>query len=120
MTVEEKYLTIRETSYLLKIGISTLNRLVRDNRIPSYKVGNRRLFDKDELIQWVRTWRSEFQVNGYAMKEVVSEAEGQGAESIIDNLQCLLCMLTGEHGMSHGDTCQECQWYKLCWELMRV
>jgi len=61
MTVEEKYLTMRETSYLLKISISTLNRLVRDNRIPSYKLGNRRLFDKDELIEWVRTQRSDGQ-----------------------------------------------------------
>ena len=116
--MQEKYLTIRETSNLLKVSISTLNRLVRDNRIPSYKVSDRRLFDKDELIQWVRTRRSEFQVNGYAMKEIVSEAEGQSAESIIDNLQSLLCMLTGEHELSNGDTCQECQWHELCWELM--
>jgi len=57
---EEKYLTLQETSKFLKISVSTLNRLIRQNGIPSYKVGDRRLFDKDELVKWVRTQRSEF------------------------------------------------------------
>jgi len=60
-TAEEKYLTLEQTSKFLKISISTLNRLIRQNRVPSYKVGRRRLFDKDELVEWVRTQRSEFQ-----------------------------------------------------------
>ncbi|MCK4488272.1 MAG: helix-turn-helix domain-containing protein [Desulfobacterales bacterium] len=34
------------------------HRLIRQNRIPSYKIGARRLFDKDELIEWVKTQRS--------------------------------------------------------------
>ena len=58
---EEKYLTLEQTSKFLKISISTLNRFIRQNRVPSYKVGRRRLFDKDELVEWVRTQRSEFQ-----------------------------------------------------------
>ncbi len=53
--VEEKYLTIKETSTFLRISVSTLNRLVRRNEIPSYRVGHRRLFDRHEVIQWVRT-----------------------------------------------------------------
>jgi len=77
---EEKYLTFQETSKFLKISISTLNRLVRQNGIPSYKVGRRRLFDKDELVEWVRTQRSEFQVDGCGAKEVIPEAEGQTVE----------------------------------------
>ncbi len=52
---EEKYLTVQETSRFLRISVSTLNRLIRDSRIPSYKVGHRRLFDKDELLEWVRS-----------------------------------------------------------------
>ncbi len=51
---EEKYLTLKEASRFLKISTSTLNRLIRQNGIPSYKIGHRRLFDKDELIEWVR------------------------------------------------------------------
>ena len=37
------------------------------------------------------------------MKEVILEAEGQTVESIIDNLQLRLCMLTGDHKLSNGD-----------------
>jgi len=116
--VEEKYLTLQQTSKFLKISISTLNRLIRQNRIPSYKVGHRRLFDKDELVQWVRTQSTEFQVDGCGMKEVIPEPEGQTVESIIHNCQSLLCMLTGEHELSNGNTCQECQWRRSCQQLI--
>jgi len=54
----EKYLTIREASNFLKISTSTLNRLIKHNNIPSYNVGDRRLFDRDELVEWARTNRS--------------------------------------------------------------
>lgn len=57
--VDEKYLTIREVSKFLKISTATLNRLVKQNKIPSYKVGDRRLFDRDELIEWVRNHRAQ-------------------------------------------------------------
>ena len=55
---DEKYLTVRETSELLRISSSTLNRLIQRNKIPSYKVSYRRLFDKDELVEWVKSQRS--------------------------------------------------------------
>ena len=57
--VYEKYLTIRETSNFLKVSTSTLNRLIKHNNIPSYKLGDRRLFDRDELIEWVKTHRTQ-------------------------------------------------------------
>ena len=116
---QEKYLTFQETSKFLRISISTLNRLIRQHRVPSYKVGHRRLFDRDELVQWVRTQRSEFQVDGYAMKEVIPEPEGQTVEGTIDNCQSLLCMLTGEHELSNGNTCRECQWRRSCQQLIK-
>jgi excisionase family DNA binding protein len=53
--VEEKFLTTKETSEFLRISTSTLNRLIKQEKIPSHKVGGRRLFDKDELIDWVRS-----------------------------------------------------------------
>jgi excisionase family DNA binding protein len=52
-----KYLTTEEVCKLLKISIATLNRLIKRNEIPSYKVGHRRLFDRDELVEWVRARR---------------------------------------------------------------
>lgn len=119
MTMEEgKYMTAQQTSKFLQVSISTLTRFIKRNTIPSYKIANRRLFDKDELVEWVRTKRSELQVNGSDMKYVMPEAEGQSFESIIDSLQCQLCMLTGEHELSNGDTCRECEWYRSCQELL--
>jgi excisionase family DNA binding protein len=50
----EKYLTVKETSEFLKMSRSTLNRLIKQNRIPSHKIGDRRLFNKNELVEWVR------------------------------------------------------------------
>lgn len=60
---EGRYLTVRETSKFLKVSISTLNRLIRQKEIPSYKIDHRRLFDKDKLIEWVRAQRSDGQIN---------------------------------------------------------
>jgi excisionase family DNA binding protein len=57
--VEERFLTVRETSEFLKISVSTLNRLIKQDEIPSHKLGHRRLFDKDELIRWVSRRRSD-------------------------------------------------------------
>lgn len=94
-----KYMTVREASRFLKISVSMVNRLIRQNGIPSYKIGHRRLFDRYELMQWVRN-----QGDGYRLS----------SESQIDTLQCLLCSITGGQELSSGDTCQECRWYKLC------
>jgi excisionase family DNA binding protein len=58
---DEKYLTVKETSEFLRISVSTLNRLVRQHKIPSYRVSYRRLFDKEELVEWVRTQKSDGQ-----------------------------------------------------------
>lgn len=55
----EKYLTVKETSEFLKMSRSTLNRLIKQNRIPSYKIDDRRLFNKNELVEWVRNRRSD-------------------------------------------------------------
>jgi excisionase family DNA binding protein len=54
---EEKYLNIKETSRFLKISISTLNRLIKQRGIPSYKIGDRRLFDREELVDWMKARR---------------------------------------------------------------
>lgn len=58
--METKFLTLREASEFLRISVATLNRFMRDEKIPSYKVGGRRLFDQAELIEWVRNHRSSF------------------------------------------------------------
>lgn len=60
--METEFLTLREAAKFLKIGVATLNRWMREESIPSYKVRGRRLFDKAELAQWVKTHRSSFAI----------------------------------------------------------
>jgi excisionase family DNA binding protein len=55
--VEDKFLNIKETSQFLKLHISTINRLIEAAEIPSYKVRKRRLFDREELVEWVKSHR---------------------------------------------------------------
>jgi excisionase family DNA binding protein len=56
--LESEFLTIKEAAKFLKIGVATLNRFLREEGIPSYKIGGRRLFEKNELVEWVKTHRS--------------------------------------------------------------
>ena len=58
--VETEFLTLKEAASFLKISVATLNRVMREGKIPSYKIGGRRLFDKAELVEWVKKHRSSF------------------------------------------------------------
>jgi excisionase family DNA binding protein len=55
--VEKMFLTIKEASELIRISIPNLNRCVRRGEIPPHKVAGRRLFSREELIQWVQAHR---------------------------------------------------------------
>lgn len=56
---DQRYLTVKETSEFLRISVSTLSRLIRQNGIPSRKIGHRRLFDRDDLAEWMRAYRDD-------------------------------------------------------------
>ena len=60
--METEFLTLREAAGFLRISVATLNRVMRGGSIPSYKIGGRRLFDKTELVEWVKRHRSSFGV----------------------------------------------------------
>ena len=66
--METEFLTLKEASEFLKIGVATLNRWMREGKIPSYKIGGRRLFDKTELIECVKNNRSFFGTRGRLMR----------------------------------------------------
>jgi excisionase family DNA binding protein len=53
--VEEKFVTYAEAIKFLKLSRATIDRLIAKREIPNYKVGKRRLFDRDELIDWVKS-----------------------------------------------------------------
>lgn len=49
---------VRQAAELLTISKPTIERLVAQKKIPSYKVGKRRIFEGDELIEWVKSSRT--------------------------------------------------------------
>ena len=57
--MEKRFITIQDAAKLLSISIPTIKNHVKQGLIPSYKVGGRRLFDPDELIEWVKSKKDE-------------------------------------------------------------
>jgi excisionase family DNA binding protein len=55
--VDKIFLTFIEAAQFLRLSKPTVERFVAEGKIPSYKVGKRRLFDRDELIEWVKSHR---------------------------------------------------------------
>jgi excisionase family DNA binding protein len=51
--MENTYIKIQEASELLRTSTSTLYKLTMNSKIPHYKFGNKLLFKKEELIQFV-------------------------------------------------------------------
>jgi excisionase family DNA binding protein len=54
---EKRFLSPTDAAIFLSLSKPTLDRLVRRKEIPSYKIGGRRLFDREELIEWVKSHR---------------------------------------------------------------
>lgn len=52
--MNDKILTIKEAARFLKMSVGHINMLIKSREIPSYKKGGRRLFDRDELIYWLK------------------------------------------------------------------
>ena len=51
--IERVLLTFEEAQELLRVSHQTVYNLMRRG-LPSHKVGKRRMFLKDELLQWIR------------------------------------------------------------------
>ncbi len=50
----ENYIDIKELSNLIHISISTINKMIKNKEIDSYKLSNRRLFNKEEILVWMQ------------------------------------------------------------------
>jgi len=57
--MEHKFITFSEAIELLRLSRQTVNRLIARREIPNYKVGKRRLFDEEELVEWVKSHRDD-------------------------------------------------------------
>ena len=67
---EKTYLTVREACELIRISRVTLHRMIRKGMVPSYKIGGKRLFNRKELIRWVKSQREgEKDSQGISKKE---------------------------------------------------
>lgn len=51
--MEQKFINIKELSSLVNLKIGTINKLIREKKIPSYKIGRLRLFKTDEIMKWM-------------------------------------------------------------------
>lgn len=52
--MERKYISVKELSVLMGIGVVTIYKRIKGDKLPSYKVGGKRLFDKDEVMAWMK------------------------------------------------------------------
>ncbi len=52
--MKQEYIDIEELSKLIHLSITTINRLVKMNKVPTYKIGKRRLFHKEEILVWMK------------------------------------------------------------------
>ena len=55
--MEKRYFTMAEAAMYLTVTRATLHRFVKGGEIPSYKIGTRRIFDKNDLDKWVHSKR---------------------------------------------------------------
>ena len=65
---EKIYLTVREACELIRVSRVTLHRMIRKGMLPSYKIGGKRLFNRKELIQWVKSQREGKNFRGVSKK----------------------------------------------------
>jgi len=53
--MEKNFYTIKEVAELLRASEIWVRRRVKEGEIPSYKIGGKRLFKKEELDKWIES-----------------------------------------------------------------
>jgi len=56
-----EYLTVEEVAQELKYSIETVKRMLRENRMPGYKIGNEWRVDKTEYEEWKKQRKNRYQ-----------------------------------------------------------
>jgi excisionase family DNA binding protein len=57
--MEPKFYTIKEVAQLLRVSELWVRRRMDRGEIPSFKLGRRRLFKREEIDQWIDSQRDE-------------------------------------------------------------
>ena len=53
--MQTKWLTVAEAAEYLKMGRSTVYKLLKDGKLPAHKAGREWRFDADELDEWLKS-----------------------------------------------------------------
>jgi excisionase family DNA binding protein len=53
MTIDHEILTVKEVSELLKIHESTVYKMIREGRIPTFRIRSEWRFQKDQIVHWM-------------------------------------------------------------------
>jgi len=57
--MNDEFLTTKELAKILKSSEVWIKQLVQKNVIPSYKIGGKRLFKREEINQWIDSQKEE-------------------------------------------------------------
>jgi excisionase family DNA binding protein len=74
--MKKRFISYMETAQFLGLSRPTIDRLIARGEIPSYKIGKRRLFDPEELVEWVKSHRNGPRVS--SKKEGRRTSKGKG------------------------------------------
>ena len=55
-----KVLNVKEVKDYLSVSESTIRKLVRENKIPYFRIASKILFDQEKIDQWVDSQQLEF------------------------------------------------------------
>ncbi len=59
----KKICDIKDLSTYLKISISQIRKLVRERKIPNFRIGNRIMFDLIEVNKWIENLTEKESIN---------------------------------------------------------
>jgi excisionase family DNA binding protein len=54
-TFDLEFLTVPEVAAMLRCSVSTIYKMVETNRLNANRVGGRLIFDRVEVLEWVRS-----------------------------------------------------------------
>ncbi len=61
MADDQDILTVKEICELLRVHPSTVYKLLREGKIPGFRIGNEWRFRRDVIMRWMTQWSTETQ-----------------------------------------------------------
>jgi excisionase family DNA binding protein len=77
MASDQEVLTVKEICDLLRVHPSTIYKLIRDDKIPSFQVGGEWRFRKDVILRWI----AEKSMQSRQVRKVIEAGVNGGSRS---------------------------------------